>query len=214
MEKYESNYDKLCIKWQQDFTTWDHEKLCEKLEGFVCEEDKIKLTYFKRPFEIDRKTGKITDLEYPERNCTFNTQMVIFHILYYSKESPVNSGVWIPFRNVKGAGPFDSAYKKIVLNPGAAFFFGKLESFIKAGEKKGFERLSYGDASFLVEVFPCTKLHFIFWDGDDEFPAQMNILFDKNITDFFHEETVVLLAEEGMSCLMEAADGSSKLTKR
>ncbi len=48
------------------------------------------------------------------------------------------------------------------------------------------------------EAFPCIPLQFIFWDGDDEFPAQANILFDKNITDFTHEETVVLIAEEGV----------------
>ncbi|MBQ8184320.1 MAG: DUF3786 domain-containing protein [Lachnospiraceae bacterium] len=43
----------------------------------------------------------------------------------------------------------------------------------------------------------------VFWDGDEEFGAQANILFDGDITDFLHEETVVLLAADLVRHLVE-----------
>ena len=46
-------------------------------------------------------------------------------------------------------------------------------------------------------------LTMVFWDGDDEFPAQANILFEAEITDFLHEETVVLVASELFRRLVE-----------
>jgi hypothetical protein len=48
-------------------------------------------------------------------------------------------------------------------------------------------------------------IRFLFWDGDEEFPAQANILFDENITEFTHEETVVTIASDGVRCLTDAA---------
>ena len=49
------------------------------------------------------------------------------------------------------------------------------------------------------------KLDVLFWDGDDEFPAQANMLFDSNITDFMHEENVVGVASDAAAFLAEAA---------
>ena len=45
----------------------------------------------------------------------------------------------------------------------------------------------------------------VFWDGDDEFKAQANILFDADITDFLHEETVVCIGADLVKRLCEEA---------
>ena len=46
----------------------------------------------------------------------------------------------------------------------------------------------------------------MFWDGDDEFPAQANLLFDRSATDFIHIESVVTIATELLRQLSEAAE--------
>ena len=56
---------------------------------------------------------------------------------------------------------------------------------------------------YRIHAFDCMPLTMVFWDGDDEFPAQANILFDAEITDFLHEETVVLVASELFRRLVE-----------
>ena len=38
----------------------------------------------------------------------------------------------------------------------------------------------------------------VFWDGDEEFPARITILYDKNVTDFIHPENVVMLGSDCM----------------
>ena len=45
----------------------------------------------------------------------------------------------------------------------------------------------------------------LFWDADDEFEAQANMLFDSNITDFLHEENVVGVAADAVYYLTKAA---------
>lgn len=196
--EYTSNYEKLCEDWRKKFLTWEHKKIFEHLQLPGYFEDHLELTYFHVPYAIDRATGVITNLENPQEENTFSTQMAIYHLLYYSKEHPSNSGEWVPFRQVKGAGAFDTAFTRMVLKPFAEAYNGRMDELVAAGNRLGFQRLSHGDVSFYVEAFDCIAMKFIFWDGDDEFPAQFNILFDQNITDFTHEETVVLIAEDGV----------------
>ena len=52
----------------------------------------------------------------------------------------------------------------------------------------------------------CIPVKLMFWDGDDEFPAQANLLFDRSATDFIHIESVVTIATELLRQLSEAAE--------
>ena len=56
-----------------------------------------------------------------------------------------------------------------------------------------------------MDAFACIPVTFLFWDGDDEFPAQGNILFDASATDFIHVESVVTLASVGLQKLADHA---------
>ena len=58
-----------------------------------------------------------------------------------------------------------------------------------------------GDVGYILPVFPFLEIAVLFWDGDEEFPAQANMLFDSNITDFMHEENVVGVAADAVHYL-------------
>ena len=49
-----------------------------------------------------------------------------------------------------------------------------------------------------MDSFACIPMRFLFWDADDEFPAQGNILFDYSVTDYIHVESTVSLAVDGL----------------
>ena len=59
-------------------------------------------------------------------------------------------------------------------------------------------------------MFSCVLIRFLFWDGDDEFPAQANILFDANVTEFLHEESVVMIGQDGAEKLIKKAEERMK----
>ena len=42
-------------------------------------------------------------------------------------------------------------------------------------------------------------------EGDDEFPAQANLLFDASATDYIHGESIVTIATVGVARLIEEA---------
>ncbi len=56
-----------------------------------------------------------------------------------------------------------------------------------------------------VEAFACIPVRYLFWEGDDEFPAQANMLFDASATDYIHGESILTIGSYGLSRLAELA---------
>ena len=201
-----SNYEKVLEHWRRKFLTWDAAALCEQAGIHDYDEDSIRLLYFGIPHRIDRKTGRITCPEKPDYEPGFDEIMAVYSLLYYAKEGAKNSGEWVHFRDVKDAGVFEAAFERQVLIPFEKHFSGRTAKFRAAGEALGFLPIPYGDAAFQVPVFSCIPMRVIFWDGDEDFPAKINLLYDRNVTDFTHAETVVMLGAECMRYFMEGKE--------
>jgi hypothetical protein len=108
----------------------------------------------------------------------------------------------VTFRDIRECADFEPAYQKTTITPFATYFNKKTDLLKKRANDIGGQINSYGDVSFTVDVFPLIPLQFIFWDGDEEFPANANILFDKNIAQFIHPESISVLANAGTKLLM------------
>ena len=201
-EKEADRYLALCDMWRKKYLGLDRRELQARfrLEG---DEEAQYIVYFHQRYRIDQRTDMLTLEEEPERELPFNVVMTIYHLFYYAKPEAKVSGRFVPFREVKRAAPFDAAFKRNVLDAAARTFDGHLAELHRACQALGGRPLKQGDAGYEILAFDCMPLQFVFWDGDDEFPAQANILFDADITDFLHEETVVCVGDELFRRLVE-----------
>lgn len=197
-----NNYEKWCQEWQERFLTLDQEALLQKLPLLQVEGDYFTLSYFHKPYGIHKKTGEIVCFE-SQKPLTLFSKLNIYTLLWYCKDTARLQGEWLPFRSLKDASPFGPAFQKTVIDVFAATFAGHVEELNKACLAMGGKRLSHSDAGFELSAFACIPVQFLFWDGDEEFPAQANILFDKSATDFIHVESLVSIASEGLSLLAE-----------
>ncbi len=48
-----------------------------------------------------------------------------------------------------------------------------------------------GDVSYELHLFPFLPMILRFWESDEDFPASLQILVDKNILDYMHYETLM-----------------------
>ena len=199
------NYEVVRQTWRQKFLEMDCERLAKKF-GLKLDDDFLYMTYFAHPYAIDRRTAKITRLDKPEMPIGFNLEMNFFNMFHYAVEHPVPSGKLVPFRDVKRVYPFEKAYQKTILRPFEGLFSGRVEALQRALCALNARPLQQGDAGGAIEVFPGLELAVLFWEADDEFDAQVNMLFDSNITDFMHEENVVCVASDAVYFLAEASD--------
>ena len=74
--------------------------------------------------------------------------------------------------------------------------YGKnTDSFIKACEHWGGHRIKSSGIQYEFEFMKDLFLRFILWEGDEEFPSSMQILFSKNFPDAFSAEDRVVACE-------------------
>lgn len=199
------NYEICCEEWRQKAMGFDYKERYAALGLPGYTNGDLPITYYGVPYTIRRQDARVIRADDPEAKVDFQIALAIYHLFYYSAKSPANAQRFIPFRDVKSAGPFDPAFRKQILLPFAKTFEGKKDLLTAAGERLGFQRLALSDAGFEAKAFECVPVRFLFWDGDEEFSAQANILFDENVTEFTHEETVVTIASDGVRCLVGAA---------
>lgn len=199
-----SNYDNLCKEWQQKFLQMNQQALMDKLPELQAEGEYLTVVHFGRKYGIHRTNGTIEALE-DDQPIANGTKMNIYNLLWYSREDAHFLEQWVPFRDVRGARPFAPAFEKNVLLPFAMTFSGQTKALQKAAENLGGIRVKQGDAGYILNAFTCIPMQYLFWDGDDEFPAQGNILFDYSVTDFIHVESTVSLAVEGLYRLASEA---------
>ena len=201
LENRQSNYDQVIENWRLKFLEMDQEELIRK---FQLEADKefLYIIYFSKRFRIDRKNGFITE---NGKSPGFDTVMNIYNTFYYSAAHPVASGNLVAFRQVKRVYPFEAAYRRTIISRLQELFSGKTEELRKACEALGGTLLPQGDVGYVLPVFPFLNIAVLFWDKDEEFEAQANMLFDSEITEFMHEENVVCVAADAVYYLTLAA---------
>ncbi len=199
-----SNYEKLCEYWRGRFLEIDEQELAVKLPELIWQEEHILLTYYGKEYRINRENGRIQGPGSMD-SVSCENQLTIYNLLWYAKEGAHIQNRWVPFRSVRNASPFTSAFTAHVLQPFSETFSGHLEKLHHAAQKLGGIALPQGDAGYQIKAFDCIPVQFFFWDEDDEFQAQSNILFDYGVTDFIHVESTVSIASDGILRLAEEA---------
>jgi hypothetical protein len=200
-----NNYLKACENWRLKFLEMDKQQLLEKLPEIKLEADYLTVKLYDRKFGIHHETGKIVTI--PDfQPAEIISQLNIYTLLGFVSPQARFQDKWVPFRELRGASPFAMAFENHVLVPLALTFTGQTEKLSQAYQALGGSNLSHSDAGGLVNAFDCLPVKFLFWDGDDEFPAQANILYDVSAIDFIHVESTVSIAMEGIERLAAAAE--------
>lgn len=196
-----NNYEVWREDWRKRFLSMDHDALLKKLPFLRKSDARIWLSYFSTDCALRLSDGRI---EAPH-NLAINDELNIYTLLWYAKPDAALTGEWIPFVQLKNASPFGPAFQKGNLAPFAATFSGHKDLLEQALLSLGGQKLRHGDVGYQIDVFPCIPIQILFWEGDDEFPAQANLLFDRSAVDFIHVESVVTIASQTLNILAQIA---------
>ncbi len=203
MEQKElTNYEKWVEQWREKFLQMDQEELKNRLPELAEEGGDLLITQFGKQYRINKENGKITGEEDEISNYE---QLHIYTLFGYVSILAHYKNDWVPFEKLKDASPFAKAFQEGVIQPFGRMFNGKADALKQAFEKLGAEKVSWSDVGYEWKAFDCIPVRFLFWDGDDEFPAQGNLLFDASATDYIHVESIVTIAALGLTRLAEAA---------
>ncbi len=121
-------------------------------------------------------------------------QQIIWHHYLCAQGPRQPRGRLIAYRQIPGAGIYNANFYKRSIQPMVRAFGGNLAGFLAAGQALGGEAVSHGDAAFTLHPLPYLPLTYVVWQGDDEMPANGNILFDESAIEWLCAEDLVVLA--------------------
>ena len=205
MKQPVSNYDLQVDIAKGIFMEYDHQRLIRKF-GLEADSSWIYLTYLNTPCRVSRQNGGIeefTDAGWQECRC-YDTVMTIYDILCHHKGdiAPALSGQWCTVGNfivtgITQADGFNRKYAKAI--------DGHLGEFRAACERMGGEVLPRMAGADLTCRFWATTFFPVllqFWEGDEDFPPKLMLLWDSNTPSFLHFETTFYLQGDLLERLM------------
>lgn len=199
-----SNYEIMRDQMREEFVKYDQEKMIQKFH-LKNDEEYIYMDFVLRHYRIHRRNGRA---EWSEdhfktvNEADYNESMTIYDMLCYSRDDCRLSGKFCPVNMLKGtvqsAGPGGNMFQR-----SADELSGRLEELEYACSILGKPAQMSGDVAAVLYPFSFLPVILQYWDADEEFPANLKFMFDENILDFLHYETLFFMMGHMISRIKE-----------
>ena len=128
----------------------------------------------------------------------------IFLLIYLTRASGRSpAGEWVAYRElpntVSKSTSFEASAARLAVQ-----FEGDPTGLERAVASLGGQPHRFGSAGrcFRFQVLPRVPLLLLFWDREEEFPARVSLLLDRQVLDYLDQEALVFLAEAFASRLV------------
>jgi len=173
-----------------------------RLAGARYDGEHIHLTYIGREFSVDSKEGLVYLCG--EKYESPVDEILILHYLAGASGLPVR-GERLSFRQLPGGEIYAGPFLARTVQPMVRCFAARPEVLVRAALALGGRKEEMGHHSVALDALPRVPLTLVLWQGDDEVPAQGNILFDATAPTYLCTEDLVVLAAQTVYALMGLA---------
>ena len=200
-----SNYEITKQRMARAFAQYDQAEMIRKFH-LSCDETYLYIRFLDRSYRIHRTEGTVTWLDGGvETEAGFNEAMTLYDVLCQSKEGCTQAGEFVSINHLVKAA--SQPGQNGSLTERQTRLFDKREAALsRACEQLGGVKYGKGDVAYRLPLFDFLSVFLQFWSSDDEFPASLHLLWDKNILDFMHFETVWYAAGHLLERLQDLAE--------
>lgn len=183
---------------KEKILTRDVKEMARKAGGEIEESGDVKLIKFhflQDLCQIRFKEGEIRiEFQNSEKEVSLTDQVLIAHYLLGVSDEP-ETGEWITFRDIPDGHFYYDAFLRRARDPFLKTFGEKPGLYEKVAPMIGGVPVKgIGDVAFDFRVFPKITVRIVLWRGDEEFPPEANILFDRNIQFFLPAEDIAYMS--------------------
>ena len=199
-KSYRQTFDLAC----QQLKGLDLRERAEKAgahfeKGPNGKEGRISLNLFNAGYFVDFPGALITSTE--KRVVSLVAKIVLLHYLIKADGRPLSHQL-IPYKDIPGGMLYAGVFARRAVEPLIPVFGQSPEAFLDAGFRLGGRKAEYGDVSFVLPALPRIPMTYIVWKGDEEFPATIQLLFDKSVEGYLSLEDIVVVSEMATSRLI------------
>lgn len=185
-----NNYEIQTEYAKEIFLKYDQKQI---IENFHLSHDTefLYINFINSPYRICRFTGNVEwqDEKKHWKAAGFNETLSIFDMICNANGFPVLAKNWSPIGNLGGMRNASAPVGENSFEQYGTYFSGRQEALAKACEKIGGTKAPMGDVAYYLPVFDFFPVYLRFYDADEEFPAQIQILWDTDTCQYIHYET-------------------------
>jgi hypothetical protein len=163
------------------------------LSGAELRENKIYLTYWRRPAYVDWESFDAFWMEDNQALGVFDAAMLLYYL--HDADGTPMADDWISYRQLPGGAFYHLAYQRYSGDIIARVFGDDPEAYIQACRAFGGDPLTaISDYAFAFQPLPRIRLATVLWPGDEDFHTKAAILFDASGGHYLTTDGLGLLA--------------------
>ncbi|MFP4474752.1 MAG: DUF3786 domain-containing protein [Desulfatibacillaceae bacterium] len=169
-------------------------KQLSRESGFdLASHDSLRVPFLNRVYRVALPDFTFEDDQDQDRDVPIQEQVLILHYLKAPDKAPPSSN-WVAYREIPGAAFYHPTFAKRALDPLKRFFGDNLNGLKRSAHQLDGTPIDVGDVGFEFRPFPYVPLQVVMYAGDEEFPPDAGILFDKGAGDMLSPEDLAWLA--------------------
>ena len=161
----------------------------------LTEEKRFSIHFLGDMYDVDLEKKSILSESCNIPAKTYLSILMLHYLIKKTKGLPPVAGEWISFKELVGGEGYYPVFKKRVIETIKRKHEEDPESLLELVERFRAKKAQVADVSVALETFESVPFLITFWKGDDEFGPELNVLYDKSITDISCTEDIVVLSE-------------------
>ncbi len=136
--------------------------------------------------------------------CPASIQGLFLYYLSLADGSPP-AGTWIAFRELPNGWLYHQAFQGYTGAVLVRSLGDDMAAFARVAELAGGTVIEVGDCGYAFQVLPRIRLAVVYWRGDEEFPADAQVLFDEACSHYLPIDGLAFVGSHLVQHLLQLA---------
>lgn len=163
----------------------------------------LRLTFLWRDYRILLPDFAIVRADTGEEPSSFVQALLLAYLITADGTTP--SSRWVAYRDLPDGMFYAQAFRGYAEDRLARELGTEgLAAFRRGAERLGGQPLEIGDAGYTFAVLPHLHLAAVYWQGDEDFPSRVSILFEDSAPHYMSTDGLAILGSQLASSIVKA----------
>ncbi len=206
MDQFQPQLDKLAPVMKEaraKLRTVDRALVAARSGATIDSQGNLRVEFLQREYIIDQVDWAVKRADDGTAPSSLLQSVILTYLSMSDGTPPIDR--WLGFRELPNGLFYAQAFHGYTGAELVRDLHGDVAAFKQASEKLQAAPLARGDAGYVFQVLPRLKLAVIMWSGDDEFPAQAQVLFPESASHYLITDGLAILGSLLIGQIVKAA---------
>lgn len=181
----------------------DRALVADRSGAAIDADGNLRVEFMRRVYVIDRTEWTVTRADEGSAPASLMQSLLLTYLYVADGTPPLDR--WMGFRELPDGLFYAQAFQGYTGAELIRDLKGDVAAFKTASEKLQGALLTIGDAGYAFQVLPHLKIAVVMWAGDDEFPAQAQVLFQETAPHYLMTEGLAIVGSLLIGQIVKAA---------